>query len=72
VVENAAAIRAMICERAAWLGLSLDRQANAAGGPRIVAEISAVSAWAAPTNDELMIACARRPAPPDDFARLRE
>ena len=43
-------------QRAAWLGLELDPAANAAGGPRISAASSRVSAWAVPTNEELMIA----------------
>ena len=33
--ENAIPIRARICSGAGWLGLDLDEQANAAGGPRI-------------------------------------
>ena len=33
--ENSAEIRQRICEASAWLGIALDHQANAAGGPRI-------------------------------------
>jgi acetate kinase len=40
----------------AWLGVTLDEQANAAGGPRISSPDSAVSVWVIPTNEELMIA----------------
>ncbi len=54
--EHAAPIRASVCEGAAWLGVHLDREANARGGPRISADDSAVSAWVIPTNEELMIA----------------
>ncbi|HZS84522.1 MAG TPA: acetate/propionate family kinase [Stellaceae bacterium] len=54
--ENAVPIRARVCRDAAWLGLRLDEAANAAGGPRISAEGSAVSAWVLPTNEELVIA----------------
>ncbi|MBP7002154.1 acetate/propionate family kinase [Amaricoccus sp.] len=54
--ENSAAIRAMAAERAGWLGLRLDAEANAAGGPRISTADSAVAAWVIPTNEELMIA----------------
>jgi acetate kinase len=54
--ENAAAIRARVCRDAAWLGVALDDAANAAGGPRLSTAGSRVSAWALPTNEELMIA----------------
>jgi acetate kinase len=54
--ENAAAIRARICRDAAWLGVELDEDANAAGGPRISVAGSLASAWALPTNEEMMIA----------------
>jgi len=36
--------------------VTLDPAANQAGGPRISAAGSAVSAWVVPTNEELMIA----------------
>jgi len=54
--ENAAPIREAVCRDAEWLGVELDAGANAAGGPRISAPGSAVSAWVIPTNEELMIA----------------
>ncbi|MCC6608978.1 MAG: acetate/propionate family kinase [Burkholderiales bacterium] len=54
--ENSAEIRARVCRDAAWLGVELDSAANARGGPRISAAASRVSAWAIPTNEELMIA----------------
>jgi acetate kinase len=54
--ENAAAIRARVCQGAAWLGLELDAAANDAGGPRISGADSRVTAWVIPTNEELMIA----------------
>ncbi|HXJ77297.1 MAG TPA: acetate/propionate family kinase [Candidatus Methylomirabilis sp.] len=53
--ENAATIRERVCRDAAWLGLDLDTAANAAGGPRISAPGSRVSAWVIPTDEELMI-----------------
>src|SRR5262245_14763022 len=56
VGENAPAIRERVCRDAGWLGLGLDPAANAAGGPRISAPSSRVSAWVIPTNEELMIA----------------
>ena len=49
-------IRERICRDAGWLGLALDEQANAAGGPRINAQGSRIGAWVIPTNEELMIA----------------
>ena len=39
-----------------WTPLVLDPAANAAGGPRISAPGSRVSAWVIPTDEELMIA----------------
>ena len=54
--ENSPEIRARICRRAAWLGLRLDDVANDAGGPRISADGSRVSAWVIPTDEERMIA----------------
>jgi acetate kinase len=54
--ENAVAIRARACRDARWLGVELDDDANAVGGPRISRKGSRVSAWVIPTNEELMIA----------------
>jgi acetate kinase len=54
--ENSAEIRKRICEASAWLGVELDPDANARGGPRISSARSIVSAWVVPTNEELMIA----------------
>jgi acetate kinase len=54
--ENSAEIRARVREDAAWLGVKPGARANARGGPRISAPRSRVSAWAIPTNEELMIA----------------
>jgi acetate kinase len=54
--ENAVAIRDRVCHDAAWLGVELDPAANAAGGPRISMPGARASAWAIPTNEELMIA----------------
>jgi acetate kinase len=54
--ENAAPIRERVCRDAAWLGVGLDAEANARGGPGISAKGSKVSAWVIPTNEELMIA----------------
>jgi acetate kinase len=54
--ENSPEMRRRICEGSAWLGIQLDREANARKGPRISAPGSKVSAWVIPTNEELMIA----------------
>jgi acetate kinase len=54
--EHAAPIRERICLDAQWLGVTLDEQSNAAGGPRISGEGSRVSAWVIPTDEESMIA----------------
>ncbi len=54
--ERSAAIRERVCRDAAWLGLELDAGANETGGPRLSSRDSRVSAWAVPTNEELMIA----------------
>jgi acetate kinase len=53
--ENAPRIRERVCRDAAWLGVELDPAANAAGGPRISAPGSPVSAWVIPTDEELMV-----------------
>jgi acetate kinase len=54
--EHSAPVRAALCRKLAWLGVTLDTQANAANGPRISAPDSAVSVWVIPTEEELMIA----------------
>jgi acetate kinase len=54
--ERSAAIRARVCDGAAWLGLKLDGAANDKGGPRISTSDSRLGAWVMPTNEELMIA----------------
>lgn len=54
--ERAVAIREAVCAQAGWLGVVLDRPANAANGPRISSASSRVAVWVIPTNEELMIA----------------
>lgn len=53
--ENDDATRAEVIAGLAYLGIELDREANAAGGPRI-SRAGGPSAWAIPTNEELAIA----------------
>ena len=54
--EHTPLVRERVCRQAAWLGVELDADANAAGGPRISTAASRTSAWVIPTNEELMIA----------------
>jgi acetate kinase len=54
--ENSVPVRAALCTKLAWLGIKLDTEANASGGPRISTSQSDVSVWVIPTNEELMIA----------------
>jgi len=54
--EHTPVVRERVCRQAAWLGVELDANANAAGGPRLTTAPSRTSAWVLPTNEELMIA----------------
>jgi acetate kinase len=54
--ENAIPIRSRICRDAQWLGLELDEEANAGGGPLLTRADSRVTAWVIATNEEMMIA----------------
>jgi acetate kinase len=54
--ENSSQIRERVCSDAAWLGVELDADANARGGPCISRAAARVSAWVIQTNEELMIA----------------
>lgn len=54
--ENAARVRARLCEGLEFLGLRLDPAANAANAERISGAASRVSAFVIPTNEEVMIA----------------
>jgi len=58
--EHAAEIRARVCASAAWLGVRLDLEANAAGGPRVHAPDSAVAVWVLPADEESVIASQTR------------
>jgi hypothetical protein len=44
------------CRKLGWPGVTLDKQANKAGGPRISAPYGGVSVCVIPTDEELMIA----------------
>ena len=54
--ENSPAIRAMIAEKLAWLGLEFDAIANEAGALELSKPGSRVKAYVIPTDEELMIA----------------
>jgi acetate kinase len=54
--EHSPRVRAALCRKLAWLGVKLDEEANAAGGPQISSSDSAVSVWVIPTDEEVMIA----------------
>jgi acetate kinase len=54
--ENSAKVRAAVCRKLGWLGMTLDRAQNEKNGPRISSEDSRVSGWVIPTDEELMIA----------------
>src|SRR4029077_258669 len=54
--ERSAVVRAQICRQAAWLSLELDAPGNENHGPRLSTPASKVTAWALPTNENLIIA----------------
>lgn len=54
--ENAPDIRQRILERCEWLGVQVDPQANAVGGPCLTLADSPVSGWVIPTDEERVIA----------------
>ena len=54
--EHSASLRERVCRDAAWLGVDVDQRANETNGPRISTAASRVTAWAIPTDEELMIA----------------
>ena len=56
VGENAAPIRAAVCEASRWLGVELDAAANAAKAGTISRAGSRVAVHVIPTDENLMIA----------------
>jgi acetate kinase len=54
--EHAALVREKVAEQSAWLGVRIDRAANAADASRIDTADSRVAVAVVPTNEELMIA----------------
>ena len=53
--EHSAEVRRRVCEASRWLGIVLDREANARGEACISAANSRVSVWTIPTDEERMI-----------------
>lgn len=60
--ENSPPVRRAICDRLAWLGVTLDPGANDANAPRISAADSAVEVLVLPTDEESVVAEACRAA----------
>ncbi|TCO80348.1 acetate kinase [Plasticicumulans lactativorans] len=58
--EHAAAVREQVCRRAAWLGVDLDAEANAAGRALISTADSRVVVAVVPTDEEGVIAAHTR------------
>jgi acetate kinase len=54
--ENSRSLRERVCNDAAWLGVTLDAEANGRNATCISSSVSRVSAYVIPTNEELMIA----------------
>ena len=54
--ERAAAVRARVCDAAAWLGVRVDATANQSNALDISANDSEVAVWVIPTDEENMIA----------------
>jgi acetate kinase len=54
--EHSAEVRRRVCEASRWLGIAIDRAANARGEECISAANSRVSVWVIPTDEERMIA----------------
>ncbi|MCZ0813079.1 acetate/propionate family kinase [Roseovarius sp. EGI FJ00037] len=54
--ENAPAIREGICADLGWLGVGIDRQANAQGASRISPEAGKVGTFVIPTDEEQVLA----------------
>ncbi|MEM7425316.1 MAG: hypothetical protein AAF441_04435, partial [Pseudomonadota bacterium] len=64
--ENSSRIRRQICERLAWMGVTLDEESNLGNASRISGHASAIDVLVIPTNEEAVIAEAAQgmvPAP---------
>jgi acetate kinase len=54
--ERSAPVREKVCEKAAWLGVELDKAANAKNAQVITTGASRVPVFVIPTDEEMMIA----------------
>ena len=54
--EHAPAIRQTICEKARWLGVRINSEANRLNQIRLHEDTSSVALYVLPTDEELMIA----------------
>lgn len=54
--ENAASVRARVCDALGWLGVKLDQDANRQHGPCVSVSDTAVPVWVVEANEELTIA----------------
>jgi acetate kinase len=54
--ENSAPLRAAVCTKLAFMGVTVDEMANAGGGPLISVAGSKVAVWVISTEEEWMIA----------------
>jgi acetate kinase len=54
--ENSPLIRQRVCQGLAWLGISIDADANQRGGTCISPKAQAPSVWVIPTDEEAVIA----------------
>ena len=54
--EHAAPVREQICLQCAWLGIEIDRTANARHATRIGTNGARASTWVIPTDEEIVIA----------------
>jgi acetate kinase len=58
--ENSDLVRRLICDRLAWLGVSIDATANASNARQISTDHSKVKVLVLPTNEEVVVAQACR------------
>ena len=54
--ENSALMRTMICDRLAWMGVTLDEEANARNAAIISAPESRIEVRIIPTDEEVILA----------------
>lgn len=60
--ERSSPVRSRVAEKLAWLGVTIDEEANAANAAKISAEASRIPVYVIPTDEERMIALHTRNA----------